>query len=360
MELINDTFLGEPLRLEGNMAGWQRLYWNGQPVSQLDATAEFESARLHRFTLQGEQGEVECEVAVDVQWQPFRVQYKLSANGQQVSEAERTSADISHSTPEEAAPVRSKVGVAGLASLGFKLLKSAKAFKAILAVGSLAAYSWLFSLPFALGLIFCLVVHEYGHIRAMKYFGMKTKGIYLIPFFGGAAVSDSKLNTRWQQVVISIMGPTWGMLLSWIALLGWYATDITWLAALAGFNAILNLFNLLPIVPLDGGHILKSITFSMHSLVGLILCILGAAGGVYLCYTLGLPLLGFLLGIGSFEIAAEWRFRKHSLLLPLDRYAQLVSVAWYVLTVAALVAVVLILSNTGDEVLALPKLILGS
>ena len=34
----------------------------------------------------------------------------------------------------------------------------------------------------ALALIACLVFHEYGHIRAMKYFGMKTKGIYLIPF----------------------------------------------------------------------------------------------------------------------------------------------------------------------------------
>jgi len=360
MELINDTFLGEQLRLEGNMAGWQRLYWKGQAVSQLDASLDADGERVHQFLLQSEQGDVSCEIAVTVQWQPFLVRYRMLANEQPQGESERNAEDMLKSTPAEAAPVRSKVGIAGMASLGFKLLKSAKAFKAILAVGSLAAYSWLFSLPFAMGLIFCLVIHEYGHIRAMKYFGMKTKGIYLIPFFGGAAVNDSRLNTRWQQVVISIMGPTWGMLLSCIALVGWWATGATWLAALAGFNAILNLFNLLPIVPLDGGHILKSITFSMHNVVGLVLCTLGAAMGVYLCYSMGLPLLGFLLGIGSFEIAAEWRYRKESLLLPLDRYGQLVSIVWYVFTIAALVAVVLILANSGDEVLALPKIILSS
>lgn len=360
MELINDTFLGQRLRLEGNMAGWQRLYWNGQAVSQLDASGDTDGERVHQFALQSEQGEVQCELAVSVQWQPFLVRYRMLANQQLLGESERNADDMRQSTPEVAAPVRTKIGVAGLASLGFKLLKSAKAFKAILAVGSLAAYSWLFSLPFALALIFCLVVHEYGHIRAMKYFGMKTKGIYLIPFFGGAAVNDSRLNTRWQQVVISIMGPTWGMALSWIALLCWWATDATWLAALAGFNAILNLFNLLPIVPLDGGHILKSITFSMHNMLGLILCSLGAAGGVFLCYTLGLPLLGFLLAIGSLEIIAEWRYRKESLLLPLDRYGQLVSIAWYVLTIVALVAVILILASSGDELLQLPKTILAS
>lgn len=360
MELINDQLLGQPLRLEGNMAGWQRLYWAGQPVSQLDASSEAEGERVHQFTLQSERGDVTCEVAVQVQWQPFLVRYSLKSNGQLLSESERSDAELMHSTPEQEAPVSTKFGIAGLASLGFKLLKSAKAFKAILAVGSLAAYSWLFSLPFALALLFCLVVHEYGHIRAMKYFGMKTKGIYLIPFVGGAAVSDSKLNTRWQQVVISIMGPTWGMVLSWIALIGWWATDATWLAALAGFNAILNLFNLLPILPLDGGHILKSITFSMHDLMGLILCMAGAAIGVYLCYTLGLPLLGFLLGIGSFEIATEWRNRQQSFLLPLDRYGQVVSVIWYALTVAALIGVVMILAASGDELLSLPKAILSS
>jgi len=326
------------------MAGWQRLYWNGQAVSQSNASENPEETTTHQFAIESAQGTIDCEVQVEVQWQPFLVNYTLSANGQEVGSSSRNAEQLVQSTPSQSAPVKSKLGVAGLASLGFKLLKSAKAFKAIL----------------ALALLFCLVVHEYGHIRAMKYFGMKTKGIYLIPFIGGAAVSDANLNTRWQQVVIAIMGPTWGLGLSCIALIGWWITDATWLAALAGFNAMLNLFNLLPIVPLDGGHILKSVTFSLHSVVGLLACCLGAAAGVYLCYLYGLPLLGFLLGIGSLEIVFEWRYRKHSLLLPLDRYGQIVSAIWYALTIAALVGVILILANSGDELLGAPKMILGS
>ncbi|WP_315979806.1 site-2 protease family protein [Aliamphritea spongicola] len=114
--------------------------------------------------------------------------------------------------------------IIGLAALGLKLLKSAKLIKVVLAGASLAAYSWFFSLQFALALIACLVVHEYGHIRAMKHFGMQTKGIYLIPFLGGLALSDEKINTRWQDVVISLMGPVFGLGMSVLCLLAYWIT----------------------------------------------------------------------------------------------------------------------------------------
>ena len=84
-----------------------------------------------------------------------------------------------------------KRGFLGFAALGFKLFKSAKVVKAALAGASVAGYAWLFSIEFALMLIACLVVHEYGHVRAMKYFGIKTKGIYLIPF--GRALRFGKI-----------------------------------------------------------------------------------------------------------------------------------------------------------------------
>ncbi len=67
---------------------------------------------------------------------------------------------------QEAEPKR---GIIGLLALGFKLFKSAKVVKAALAGASVAGYAWLFSIEFALMLIACLVVHEYGHVRAMKY-----------------------------------------------------------------------------------------------------------------------------------------------------------------------------------------------
>ncbi len=360
MELINEKLFGEDLRLEANMAGWQQLYWNNQLVSVRDASADTPDDILHEFELQGADGAVHCKLNLQLQWNPFKLDYHITANEQDIQAGSRTTEDLASNTPQQDMPVRRQFSIMSLASLGLKLLKSAKAVKVLLVGASVAAYSWLFSIQFALLLIFCLVVHEYGHIRAMKYFGMKTKGIYLIPFVGGAAVGENNLNTRWQNVVISIMGPVFGMALSVIALLLYYVTGLPIFAGVAGFNALINLFNLLPILPLDGGHILKSITFSMHNIAGLMLCIGGILLGVVLSYSFGLALLWFLLLIGSFEILLEWRYRNHSALLPLDRYGQIFSAVWYLATIGVLVGIIFLLATSGDPALALPLEVLKS
>lgn len=383
MELLNIECLGKRLRLEGSMAGWQQLYWDNQLVSQKSATPDNQVFNIHQFELtlqpspstsdealsQTPQSDtlVETQVKkipvrleVDVKWQPFNLEYCVLIDEEQVSQGQRTTKDIEQQIPEIPTPKANKISMIGLASLGFKLLKSAKVVKALLAGASVAAYSWLFSIEFALALIACLVFHEYGHIKAMKHFGMKTKGIYLIPFMGGLALSDERINTRWQDVVISIMGPTFGLFLSIACLVTYWVTGNVFFAGLAAFNALLNLFNLLPILPLDGGHILKSISFSMNSLAGLIACIAGAAIGVYISYSLGLALLGFLLLIGSLEIVFEWRGRHHSHLLPLDRYGQIFSTIWYLLTVGSLVAIIWLVADTGDDMLRMPLEILKS
>lgn len=364
MELINEKFLDMPLRLEANMAGWQALFLNNQLVSQRAASAETADESqpiVHHFDIQNSDGRlVHCELILDLGWTPFRLDYRLLADQNEVLAGNTDSQKLNATTPEQDMPVKQRIGFAGLASLGFKLLKSAKVFKALLAVGSLAAYSWLFSLHFALILLGCLVFHEYGHLRAMKYFGFPTKGMYLIPFVGGLALMDSRVNTRWQAVVIAIMGPMFGLLLSVVALLLYLTTGHVYFAAIASFNALLNLFNLLPVLPLDGGRLLQAITFSMHSIVGLVLCIAGALLGVLISYTFGLALLGFLLLIGSLEILIEWRHRKSSLLLPLDRYGQIFSTVWYVLAITAFVGIIAFLASSGDELLGLPLQILGS
>ncbi|GGQ24567.1 site-2 protease family protein [Shewanella litoralis] len=392
MELLNIECLGKRLRLEGSIAGWQQLYWDNQLVSQKSASASDQAFHIHSFELTqqfaqqvnpldaqndplnenstNENGAdvtntahtkaIPVRLEIDVNWQPFQLDYCLLVDDEQVTQGKRSVSDIEKQTPEVPVAKTQKISIVGLASLGFKLLKSAKVIKVLFAGASVAAYSWLFSLEFALALIGCLVFHEYGHIRAMKHFGMKTKGIYLIPFVGGLALSDERINTRWQDVYISIMGPTFGLILSVISLGLYWITGNIFFAGLASFNALLNLFNLLPILPLDGGHILKSISFSMNSMVGLIACVLGAAAGVFISYSLGLALLGFLLLIGSVEIVFEWRSRHQSHLLPLDRYGQIFSTMWYLLTVAGLVGIIWYFASTGDDMLAIPLQILGS
>jgi len=364
LELLKLDVLGAPITLEASLSGFQQMYWNNTLVSQKTASEVSELSAedeiVHVFQLQRDEQVIRCEVGVTLNWQPFHLSYRVSVNDQVIEQGERSMADMQQQTPTVAMPVKKSVGFVGLASLGFKLLKSAKVIKVVMAGASLAAYSWFFSFQFALALLACLVFHEYGHIRAMKYFGMKTKGIYLIPFLGGLALSDEKINTRWQDVTISMMGPFFGLVMSLVCLLVYWVTGEVFFAGLAAFNALLNLFNLLPILPLDGGHVLKSISFSTNSILGLVLCALGAGVGIFISYQFGLALLGFLLLIGSIEILAEWRMRHQSLLLPLDAYGRAFSTVWYLLTVGGLVGVIWYLAGSGDALLGLPLKVLQS
>ena len=365
MQLLEIDCLGKTLRLEGSMAGWQQLFWDGQCVSQINASADSDTF-THQFSLQtqlsGQEELVELQVDLSgsLTWQPFDLKYQLRLNGELLSENNLDEKAIEQRKIDQHSRQPIKFSFIGMAGLGLKLLKSAKVIKVLFAAGSLAAYSWLFSIQFAIALVLCLVFHEYGHIKAMKYFGLKTKGIYLIPFVGGLALSDDKINTRWQDVVISIMGPFFGLILSLACLVGYWLTDLEILAGLAVFNALLNLFNLLPVLPLDGGHVLKSIAFSVNSKIGLIVCVLGAALGVYISYSFGLALLGFLLAIGSIEIFFEYKQRHQSELLPLNRYAQIVSALWYVITVGGLSAIIWFVGQTDNGALSLPLKILAS
>jgi Zn-dependent protease len=359
VQLLEVECLGKTLKLEGSMVGWQRLFWGEQCVSQISASAN-NGDFSHQFSLEGEQGDLQVELSGALQWQPFDLKFRLLVNDELLLENTLIEKDIEQRQVIQGKKQPMKFSFIGMGGLGLKLFKSAKVIKVLFAAGSLAAYSWLFSIEFAIALICCLVFHEYGHIRAMKYFGLKTKGIYLIPFVGGLALSDDKINTRWQDIVISIMGPFFGLILSIACLVGYWLTDIEVLAGLAVFNALLNLFNMLPVLPLDGGHVLKSIAFSINSRVGIVACALGAMLGVYVSYHFGLALLGFLLAIGSVEIFFEYKRRHLSELLPLNRYAQIVSILWYVITLGGLSAIIWLVGQTDNGALSLPLKILSS
>jgi Zn-dependent protease len=359
VQLLAIECLGKTLKLEGSMAGWQQLFWGEQCVSQVSASAD-NAYFSHQFSLQSEQGDVQVLLKGALQWQPFELQFQLLVNDVLMHENTLTEKDIEQRQVIQGKKQPIKFSFIGMGGLGLKLFKSAKVIKGVFAAGSLAAYSWLFSIEFAIALIFCLVFHEYGHIKAMKYFGLKTKGIYLIPFVGGLALSDDKINTRWQDIVISIMGPFFGLILSIVCLVGYWLTDIELLAGLAVFNALLNLFNMLPVLPLDGGHVLKSIAFSINSRVGIVACALGAMLGVYVSYFFGLALLGFLLAIGSVEIFIEYKRRHLSALLPLNLYAQVISMLWYVITLAGLSAIIWFVGQADNGALSLPLKILSS
>lgn len=193
-----------------------------------------------------------------------------------------------------------------------KLVKTAKFAKAGLALGSLAAYSYMFTWEFAIVLLFAIVVHEYGHLNAMKKCNIPTKGIYLIPFFGGAAVTSESIKSYRKEAYVSLMGPVYGYFsLIPFFILYLYDKNPLWIG-LVSFIAMVNVFNLLPINPLDGGRIIKSITFSLHSTLGYIIVGLGFVLGGFIVYKIGSFLLSFIMLIGLIEMYGNYvEYKKY-------------------------------------------------
>lgn len=188
------------------------------------------------------------------------------------------------------------------------LLKAGKAFKFLkfgLAVASFATYAYLFTWKFALLIMIALAWHESGHVWAMKKMGIKTKGFYFIPFIGGAAVATERFKTYGQNSYIAIMGPAWGLALSAASFFVYLITQQPLFAAAASWMAMINLFNLLPIMPLDGGQLMRGIAFSINKGLGIAFLVVSWVLCVFLAFTFKLALLGFFVVLGAFDIFWE-------------------------------------------------------
>jgi Zn-dependent protease len=192
-----------------------------------------------------------------------------------------------------------------MGKLGAGALKALKTANVGWAAASVATYSILFSWKFALAIMIQLFVHEYGHVHAMRRTGMKVRGMYFIPFLGALAVTEDAFTSRRQQAYVALSGPIWGSLLALVpaALFLWTREPV--FAAVAAWWAIINLFNLLPIAPLDGGRVMQAFAFSYSSDLGLAVSILGLAGAVALGAALDFSLVYFVAFLGAMELVSE-------------------------------------------------------
>ncbi|HSN68602.1 MAG TPA: site-2 protease family protein, partial [Thermoanaerobaculia bacterium] len=139
---------------------------------------------------------------------------------------------------------------------------------------SLAAYAIKMGVPFAIGFITILVVHEVGHALTIRARGLRAGAMVFIPFIGGAVTLRRQPRSAFVDAQIGLGGPIAGTFASGVSLLVYHATsEPLWLAlAFGGF--LLNLFNLTPVGPLDGGRIAGAITKWMWTLGAVILAVL--------------------------------------------------------------------------------------
>ncbi len=154
--------------------------------------------------------------------------------------------------------------LAPLAAIGFLLAK----FKGILLlllkvkfVGtaltmllSVGAYALLFPVWFAVGLVVLIWVHEMGHVLQLKREGIKASAPMFIPLLGAFVTMKEMPKNALAEARVGLAGPvlgTVGALGAW----GIYAmTENPLFLGLAYVGFLLNLFNLLPMLPLDGGR----------------------------------------------------------------------------------------------------------
>ncbi|MEM7081001.1 MAG: site-2 protease family protein, partial [Pseudomonadota bacterium] len=206
-------------------------------------------------------------------------------------------------------------------------------------------------------LIAILVFHEYGHLRAMRSFRLQTKGMYLIPFFGGVAVGE-RAKTYWAETYISMMGPFYGLAMSAAAWLGFWLTGSELLGLIASFSALINLFNLLPIYPLDGGHVLKATALSLNPRGSYVLLIALSAAGFAVSAYFGLYLLTLFIVLGALDLIASFKTFRENEVAPMDTYGMVVSMGWYVATLTAFVWIIMQMYAAGVPGAEVPYLIL--
>jgi Zn-dependent protease len=242
--------------------------------------------------------------------------------------------------------------------LVFKLFKVFKSVKLLLAGATLATYSYLFTWEFAVAIMYAIGVHELGHVWAMRKTGMPTPGFYFVPLFGGAAIGE-RAKSEWQDVFITAMGPTWGLFSAIPPLALYIVTGEMFWAAIVGFIALINLFNLLPIYPLDGGRLTNSLVVSVAPGGQILYLLLAGALVITLTIYMQIYIVAILFGIGALEVYFERkRVREGQLALkpPLNRDGLIIGSVWY----AGLAAIFLgiIFSLQGIEGADLPLRIL--
>lgn len=174
-------------------------------------------------------------------------------------------------------------------------------FAASMAV-SLAAYAWIWGWQFALGFIVLLFVHEMGHVIALRRMGIPASLPMFIPFLGAFVTMKEQPKTAWHEAVSGIAGPVVGSL---GALACWWYADATGSSlfqALAFTGFFLNLFNLIPIVPLDGGRTAAAIHPAMW--------VVGLIGLIGLAFYTHSPLVIIIAILGATEAWRRFRGRN--------------------------------------------------
>jgi Zn-dependent protease len=145
-----------------------------------------------------------------------------------------------------------------LAKFKFLLLGSLKTSLSMLFM--IWIYSTMFGWPFAAGFVFLIFVHDMGHVVAAMKLGIPVSAPLFIPFLGAAITMKENPRDAWTEALMAYGGPLAGIIGGWICLIAAEYFGLRWVMAVASLTFVINLFNMIPLPPLDGGRICAAVS----------------------------------------------------------------------------------------------------
>jgi len=177
------------------------------------------------------------------------------------------------------------------------LFKSKAAITALSMLVSVFAYSLIWGWPYAVGFIALIFLHEMGHFIAARQRGLAVGAPTFIPFVGAWIQMKQMPHNAETEAYVGIAGPVAGTAAALACYEAARALESPLLLALAYSGFMLNLFNLLPLSPLDGGRVTAVISPRLWLLGGPLLV------GLFLWHPSPMFLLIGLLALPSFMAA---------------------------------------------------------
>ena len=142
-----------------------------------------------------------------------------------------------------------------------------------------------------------LFVHEAGHYLAMRIFRYRNVRMFFIPLFGAAVTGQNYTAPGWKKVIVSLMGPLPGLIaggaLGVMGFMG-FLDDVQYrdtMMTVALWAVILNGMQLVPLLPLDGGHVVHTVLFSRNCYVDTVFRTIAAVA----IFVLGLAINSWLM-----------------------------------------------------------------
>jgi Zn-dependent protease len=167
---------------------------------------------------------------------------------------------------------------------------------------SIGAYALIWPWTFALGFVLLLLLHELGHVIQLRREGVEASAPMFIPFLGAVVAAKSMGDDAAAEARVGLAGPVLGTIATLIPLGIWLATGNEFWQALAYIGFFINLINLLPVLPLDGGRAMAALSPWVW--------IAGYAALVALTFVFPNPIMILILLFGGMETWRRWKARN--------------------------------------------------